>query len=400
MSIIYRIGIHFTLRAERTDKKGYAPIYMLLTYQGEKVSVSTNQKVPVKKWNASQQKVSGADEIAKSINNQIDILRAKVIESVNTLTLQQKHVSLEAIKAIVSANGNSPNRTLLAAADIHNGEVKSLIGIKYCYKTYQYYHTTALFLKQFLQNHYNRKDILLSELDVAFAKNFCNWILLNTKSTNNGMAKHIQRFKKIVNWGVREGWINHNPIASYRIGFTKFDRGFLTKEEVELIETIEITDVTLNKIRQQFLFQVYTGLAHSDLITLEWSHIQYNHEGNDWIIKPRQKTNVLTTVPLLPKAKQILTKQQNLGKSTYIFKSFTNQAYNRRLKILAKHLGFSKRLTSHIARHTFATTITLSKGIPIETVSRMLGHTKISTTQVYSKVTIGKISDDMDKLMK
>lgn len=276
--------------------------------------------------------------------------------------------------------------------------MKTLLNHKYCYKTYQYYTTTTGFLKRFLKEIYKRNDILLDEIDLTFAKKFENWVLLNTKSTNNGMMKHIQRLKKIINWSMKEGWLSINPIQTFTVSFNKFDRGFLTEKEITLLETATLANKTLISVREQFIFQIYTGLSHSDLASLRWEHILLNHEGNDWIIKPRDKSNVLSTVPLLRKAKAILKRRKQIKPKEVIFKTYTNQAYNRCLKDLAEEIELKKRLTSHLARHTFATTITLSKGIPIETVSKMLGHTKISTTQIYSKVTIGKIASDIKKL--
>lgn len=399
MPSIYRIGTHFYLRDSKLDKTGYSPIYLMLSYSSKKLRISTGLKVNKKKWDALQQKVLGADTVAKSINNQLATIKAKVIEATNTISLNKRLVTLDAIKEFLAHDRNATQRTLLTAAEQHNAEMQKLVKIKYCYKTYQYYLTTAGFLKRFLKDVYRRNDIFLEEIELTFAKKFENWILLNTRSTNNGMVKHIQRLKKIINWSVSEGWIKTNPIQSFHVAFHKFDRGFLTVDEVTRIEQAHLTHKTLIAVREQFLFQIYTGLSHSDLSTLQWKHIQYNHEGNNWIMKSREKTDVLITVPLLFRANEILERRKQNSKEEFIFNAYANQPYNRYLKLLARAIGLEKRITSHIGRHTFATTITLSNGVPIETVSKMLGHTKIATTQIYSKVTVSKIAGDMEKLM-
>ena len=399
MSLLKNVGVHFFIRTSRKDSKGKAPIYLRLISNNRRLVISSNRKVKPSKWSTKHERVVGNDSVSQATNQYLELLESRVYEIINLYSIQKKPYTLFTIKDLIFEKDNYvEEKTLLKAARLHNEEMKTLVQVKYSYPTYQYYATTAGFLKQFLNKMYRRNDILLEEIDVTFAKKFENWILLNTKSKNNGMAKHIQRLKKIINWSIKEGWIDSNPIQSFRINFHKHERGFLTKHEIASLEKAKPTHKTLIAIQELFLFQIYTGLAFSDMVTLDWQHILHNHEGEDWIIKPRDKTNVLTTVPLLPKAKEILARRKSISQHGLIFHVYANQPYNRYLKDLAKEIKLKKRLTSHLARHTFATTITLSNGIPIETVSKMLGHTMISTTQIYSKVTIGKIATDMGKL--
>jgi integrase/recombinase XerD len=399
MNFLKNIGVHFFVRTERKDSKGNAPIYLRLIRSNQRLVIRTNRKVAPQNWNSKKEMVIGDDGLTHTINQYLELIKMRVYEIINLYSIQKKPYTLYTIKDLIFEQSNYiKEKSLLQAAKLHNEEMKTLLGYKYCYKTYQYYVTTSGFLEKFLKKVYKRNDIQLEELDLTFARKFENWVLINTKSTNNGMAKHIQRLKKIINWSIREGWIKTNPIQTYRVTFHKFDRGYLTEEEISLLERANLTNIPLISVRQQFVFQIYTGLAHSDLNTLEWKHVLNNHEGNDWIMKPREKTKTLTTVPLLPKSKEILRDRKQVANDGLIFKISTNQVYNRQLKALAREIGLKKRLTSHLARHTFATTITLSKGIPIETVSKMLGHTKISTTQLYSKVTVGKIAMDIGKL--
>ena len=399
MYLLKNVGVHFFIRTTRKATNGTVPIYLRLIGDNQRLVISTNRKALPQKWNDTHERVIGNDELSLATNQYLELIKARVYEIINLYAIQKKAYTLYTIKDLIFEKDNFiEEMTLMKAMHQHNKEVKSLVKVKFCYKTYQSYLTTEGFLKLFLKKVYKRNDIFLEEIDVTFAKKFENWILLNTKSKNNGMAKHIQRLKKIINWSIKEGWIDSNPIQSFRITFHKHERGFLTKHEIASLEKAKPTHKTLIAIQELFLFQIYTGLAFSDMVTLDWQHILYNHEGQDWIIKPRDKTNVLTTVPLLPKAKEILLKRKLTSQQGLIFHVYANQPYNRYLKDLAKEIKLKKRLTSHLARHTFATTITLSNGIPIETVSKMLGHTMISTTQIYSKVTIGKIASDMDKL--
>ena len=399
MPAINRVGIHFFLRTQRADSKGLSPIYMLLTHQWKKVALSTGLKVQEKKWNAELEKVISSDTSAQTINNSLDILKAKIIEAVNNLSYNEKPVTLSAISEIITEKEKRQYRkTLLYATQKHKEDMKSLLGVKFAYGNYKNYLTTEKYLTRFIKQEYKRNDFVLDELDLSFAKKFEKWLLLKTPSNHNGAMKHIQRLKKIINWSIQYSWLQKNPFTQFKISFDKHERGFLDEEEIVLLEKCTLTTDSLNAVRDIFLFQVYTGLAYSDVSKLKWEHIALNVEGKDWIMKNRQKTKVRSMVPLLMKARKILEAYEYRRKEEYIFKVPPNQKMNYMLKDIATEAGVTKNLTTHLGRHSFATTITLLKGVSIETVSKMLGHTKISTTQIYSKVTIQKISNDMDKL--
>lgn len=397
MSTLYSVGIRFFLRKGKKDKQ---QIYLLLSHKGKNVRISTGYTIQELKWNAQNQKVMGSDAIAKSINNSLDILRLKVVEATNILSVQSKAIQLNTIKAILEGDRSLKHEyTLLNAAKQHNLEMEAMLGVKYAEGNYKNYRSTYRFLQRFVKQELKGNDMLLNELDLPLIRKLENWLLLKTTSNQNGAMKHIQRVKKVVNWAVSIGWIKHNPIAGYKVVFDRYERGFLNEEDIARLETAKF-EGNIDMYRILFLFQIYTGLAFSDIAALKWTNIQWSDNGTSWIVQPRQKTRVTSNIPLLPKAKAILKGfMEGKERMEYVFKVGANQTYNRCLKTIAMRLGINKRLTTHIARHTFATTITLSNGIPMETVSRMLGHTKISTTQIYSKVTIDKIARDMDKLM-
>jgi site-specific recombinase XerD len=213
--------------------------------------------------------------------------------------------------------------------------------------------------------------------------------------------KHMQRFRKILNLGVRLEWLTKNPFNAYDIRFNKFERGFLTKYELDLIEKKIFSIERLQMIKDLFIFSCYTGLAYIDAINLTTSEISIGIDGQKWIYTTREKTQTSLKIPVLQQALDILERYnvnpRSINRGT-IFPLVSNQKVNGYLKEIADICQIEKRLTFHLARHTFATTVTLSNGVPIETVSNLLGHRSISTTQIYAKVLENKVSEDMVKL--
>ena len=185
-----------------------------------------------------------------------------------------------------------------------------------------------------------------------------------------------------------------------KLPITKVDRGYLSEEEVLSIATKDISIPRLDQVRDVFIFACYTGLAYADIAQLRADNIKKMFDGKLWIITHRQKTKTNVNVPLLPKAEKILKKYEGKFLDGVLLPVLSNQKTNAYLKEIADICGIEKNLTFHLARHTFATTMTLGKGVPIESVSKMLGHTNIQTTQIYARITNEKISHDMENLAK
>ncbi|PJR05028.1 site-specific integrase [Avrilella dinanensis] len=213
--------------------------------------------------------------------------------------------------------------------------------------------------------------------------------------------KHLERLKKLVNMAITMDWLEKDPFAKYRLHFDKVERGHLSKEELAVLEKKNFSIERLQSVLDMFLFSCYTGLAYIDISKLSRKHICKGIDGKDWLMTKREKTNTLVKVPLLPHAVQLISKYKNhpvaVANET-LFPVITNQRMNGYLKEIADLCKIKKNLTFHLARHTFATTVTLSNGVPIESVSKMLGHTSIRTTQIYAKVVEQKLSEDMQNL--
>jgi site-specific recombinase XerD len=275
--------------------------------------------------------------------------------------------------------------------------------------TMKNYYTTQKYIAKFLKDKYHRNDISLAELNYKFILDFETFLSKHQPKDhqkplhNNGIMKHIERLCKMVNMAVTMDWLTKDPFAKYKQHFDKVERFYLTKEELSAIEKKKFTIERLQVVKDLFLFSCYTGLAYIDTMNLTAGNIVKGIDGNDWLITSRQKTDTDVRIPLLPQAEELIKKYQDHPKAVNhgtLFPVISNQKTNAYLKEIADLCNINKAITFHIARHTFATTVTLSNGVPIESVSKMLGHTTIRSTQVYAKVVEQKLSEDMQNLKK
>jgi site-specific recombinase XerD len=283
----------------------------------------------------------------------------------------------------------------------HNDDMEKLIGIDYSPLTLQRYKAGLKHVKIFCKLNYKNEALPLMEVNVKFIKEFEFYLKSVAKCQHNSAMKHVKALKKIIRIALANEFIKKDPFFNYTITHTKIERDVLTQHELTVLTEKEINIERLDVIRDLFLFQCYTGLAYKDLATLESDHIQIGIDGNKWIAKKRSKTGVSFRVPLFPVSERILKKYLNHRCNSIEGKILpvpSNQKMNAYLKELADICGIKKKLHTHLARHTFATTITLANNIPMETVSKLLGHTKLQTTQIYAKVLETKVSDEMEAL--
>ncbi len=306
-------------------------------------------------------------------------------------------VEVQTYKILIQIN-STKQQTLLELFKKHNEDVKSLIGITKTKATYQKYAVTFKRVSDFIKKKYSLSDIPLTAINHMFISDFETYLMVDCKCNSNTTAKFTQFLKRIISIARNNGWIFHDPFANYRPQLTKVDRGYLTEEELKAIATKEITLPRLEQVRDIFIFSCYTGLAYIDVFNLKENNIRTSFDGNLWIMTKRQKTNVNSNIPLLEVPKMILEKYKGKLPEGKILPVLSNQKMNAYLKEIGDLCGINKQLTFHLARHTFATTITLAKGVPIETVSKMLGHTSLKTTQIYARITDNKISQDMNIL--
>lgn len=395
-------GIIFFVKKHKTNKDGKAPIYARITVNGKRSDIALKQNISEINWNENKGLAKGSKKEIIQLNNFLEEFRSGIVASYQELLLQKKLITAELVKNNFIGADNT-DFTILKLIELHNKEEGEILE----WGTMKNYYTTQKYLKNFLKLKYGTNDRFLSELNYKFIIDF-DFFLRRLKNKqgkialqNNGVMKHLERFFKMINLAVKHEWLNKDPFHAYKLKFEKTEREFLTKLELQKIEEKVFLRSSLNIARDIFVFSCYTGLAYIDAYNLLKTHIVTMEDGTFWIKTFRQKTNTSVIIPLLLKAVSILEKYQEHPKCIIegkILPVYSNQKLNSYLKEIAVACDINKPLTFHIARHTFATTITLTNGVPIESISKMLGHTKLSTTQIYAKVVESKLGNDMARL--
>jgi site-specific recombinase XerD len=289
-------------------------------------------------------------------------------------------------------------RTLLEVYEDHNKEFELLVDKGLSYRTLQKYKTIKGYLVEFFRYQYALNDIELHSVDYQFIRDFEIYLKSVKHCCHNTAMDYLKKIKKILNQCIAKKWIGQSPFVGFKMSNHETHKTFLTEVELKLISEKKIAIARLDQVRDMFLFSCYTGLAYCDVEKLTSSNIVIGVDGDRWISTNRSKTNTASNIPLLPVACTIVDKYSNhpsVAFSGRLLPIMSNQRMNSYLKELADLCGIPKDLTFHCARHTFATTVTLTNGVPIETVSNMLGHKSLKTTQHYAKIVDKKVSEDM-----
>lgn len=390
-------SIHFHLVNSKINSRGLAPIYLRLTVDNKRIEYSISRKIEPKFWNTKSQKVMGTNREAIEINNHIDNLRHKLYKIHQRCMDENNLISARSMMNLLKGGGKKI-RFILEVFKEHNERTDLLAGKDISVSTAKRYWTCYDHVKRFIEEEYRLEDYKLKDIDYRFITKFEFFLKTIRKCNHNSALKYINNFKKIIRIALANQWMDRDPFYNYKVQFEAVEREYLTAEEIETLYTKELHFDRLKVVRDMFVFSCYTGLAYSDVEKLSKSDITIGIDGKQWINIKRTKTNTRSSIPLLPIAKEILNRyayDPQVLKSERLIPVFSNQKSNAYLKEIAMLCGITKPLTTHLARHTFATTVTLTNGVPIETVSKMLGHKSLRTTQHYAKIVDRKVSDDM-----
>lgn len=381
-------------------KKGKCPIYIRITIDGKRAQISTKKWIEPDKWSTSGQCVKGNNEESRTINQYIRLIIGQIEEIHLKMSHEDRIPNPKAIKdTFLFGEQKEIQKTIMEAYDYHNIKMRELVKVgKVVASTVKRHEITQNKIKSFMKFQYRVKDKALPEMRLSFITDFEHYLLTVEKIQNNTAHKYIKNLKKIMTMAVGLDWIPSNPFSSFKCTYHNPEREILTLDELNKIMNKDFGSDRLNEVRDVFIFCCYTGFAYSDVYQFERNAVMKGLDGNLWLSTHRQKTGIKESVPLLPVPLTILEKYKKHEYCLAYNKLLpinSNQRYNSYLKELASICGIKKNLSSHIARHTFATTVTLANGVPIETVSKMLGHTCIRTTQIYAKVIEKKVSEDM-----
>ena len=394
------LKVTFMVRKDRAQN-GHVPIYLQLFLEGKRVRISTDQTVELKNWDEQLGRVKGNSAMANSLNEYLEKIKLDTLRIYNDYKIQDSDITVDMLKNKLTAKEIDTRKKLLEVCDIFNSNAEKLIGIEIGKITWGRYHAFRNRIADFIKLKYKTDDIYLNQLKYSFMVEYEFYIKTEVKIQQNTMSKYLKYVKRIMDFAVNNEWVEKNVFQGYKCPVKEAKREYLTAAELDRIMTKEFTIDRLIEVRDIFVFCCHTGYAYKDAAMLTPEHIGTGINGKKWIYTSRQKTENVANVPLLDIALDILEKYQDhpaCVKGNKLLPMKSNQKLNSYLKEIADICEIKKPLTTHIARHTFATTVLLANGVSMEATSKMLGHSSIKTTQIYGKIVESRVGDEMDML--
>ena len=390
--------VSYYLRSNYENKEGKSPVMLRMYLGGEMANLgSTKIFVDKSKWSNKTSRMIGRTAEALSVNASIDALTTTLMQIYRKYETSES-LSLDLIRSVFLGT-DKEFTTFLPIFDKYIDSITQQVGKTLTKGTLYKYKVVRQNFEDFLQEKYHRKDIGLTELTSAVVQDFELYLTSVVGGVHNTTTKKLRNLKTVINYARNRGLIMHDPFANHKLHYELVDRGYLTEEEVLRIMKKRFEIERLELVRNIFIFSCFTGLAYIDVYNLTYDKI-VTVENRQWLITKRYKTSIDENVILLDIPLAIIRKYYDIDrKGGKVFPMMSNQRLNSYLKEIADLCGIKKNLTFHTARHTFATTICLENGLPIETVSKMLGHRFISTTELYAKVSKSKIAREMKPLM-
>jgi site-specific recombinase XerD len=391
-----KISILFLLEKVKTNKQGKCPIKCRITYNSKRKPFATGIFIKPENWNNSLQKAIPDDTENKQINTQMSLIKQEINQAFLFLQIQKEQFDVEDIYLNFKGEDIKPSKTLIEVFNLHNVRMQKLVGIEYTKSTFSKFVEAKQHVENFLFNKYKKRNIALEDISLKFLNDFDYYLKTEKKFKQITINKSIQRVRKIIKLAIAEGFLITDPFLLYKPKKVINAITFLTTKELYKLENHKFSQKRLEQVRDMFVFCCYTGLPYQEMSILTQKHIVKKFDGKLWIELYRQKTKKYLSIPLLPKAISIIEKYQDDKK---LLPVISNQKFNSYLKEIAEIIGIEKNLTHHIARKTFATTVLLYNDVPMEIVSELLGHSKISTTQeYYAKIVNKKLSETMKGL--
>ena len=395
-------SILFYLNTSKKKKSGKCPVMGRISVDGKNTAFSTGIDIKPELWDADKGMASGKSEEAIAMNRKIDKYKTELEKHYRNMVENQGFVTAELLKNALRGIGTVQNTVMQEFAELVEEKKKS-IGIRIVASSYAIYPAAYRHFKRFLMHRHNANDIPFSKVDAAMVEEYAYYLKIEARLSPRTAKATMKPFRTVAKRAFSKGMIRNDPFFDYVLEKIISNPRSLSYDEIERLMKVDTSSAAINFVRDIFLFAVFTGISYIDLKNLQHTDIQRQKDDKLWIILNRQKTGTGSYIPLLDIPQQIIDKYKNTkfsGDDGKIFKVRSSASVNGNLHTLAKVAGIDKRLTYHQGRHSFASEICLSQGVPIETVSRMLGHLSIKTTQIYAEVSRTKINEDMTKLAK
>lgn len=393
-----KLSILFLLQKVKLNKQGKCPIKCRITFHQDRKEFSTGLFVNPKQWDSRLQKAKPPNEENSFINTQLGLIKNEINQAFLFLQVNEENFDVGDIYLQYKGDVSIRTKTILELFKEHNDRLEKLVGKEYSIATLWKFKQARDLLKGFITYSFTKADYQFKDLDLKFVQDYEFYLKTEKSLALATVNKMIQRFRKVVKIAISQGIIDRDPFVGYKVKRVKKEIVYLTTEELKKLEEYQFKSERLQIVTDMFIFCCYTGLAYNEMANLEKSHIINGFDGNEWINMKRLKTQQTLSIPLLTKSKFIIEKYSN-AHEIKVLPSFSNQKFNAYLKEIADIVGIEKRLTHHLARRTFATTVLLFNDVPMEIVSELLGHSKITITQEhYAKVVNKKVSEQMNKL--
>ena len=389
----------FYLKRNAPKKNGLIPVMCRITVNGKISQFSCKLDVEEKTWNIELGRVSGRSTVAQETNRMLDKIRVGINKAYQDICDKDNYVTAEKVRNVFLGMGMN-HETLLAVFRQHNEDYEKQVGKIKSLRSYWKYCIVYKHLEEFIKQHYKVSDIALKELAPAFITDFELFLRTEKNHCNNTVWSYMMPFRSIIFMAINNGWLQRDPFYAYSITKEETKRGFLSKEEINLLIKGTFKKPSYTLIRDLFIFCTFTGLSWTDMANLTKENLQTSFDGHLWIKTNRQKTGTESNIRLLDVAKHIIEKYDGMTDDNKLLPVPCYVNCKNSIKVIAKKCGIEKNVTWHMSRHTYATTVCLSNDVPIETLSKMLGHRSIRTTQIYAKITAEKVSRDMEKLSK
>lgn len=397
-----RVGLSFYVKRTKPLKNGEVPIYVKISVNGIVDELATLKSIPLEKWSIQKNGAIGNTKEARELNDSLISIRNQLLENARILKENGEEITATSIKESYLGI-NKEEKKVIELFKEHNTTLRLLAekSEEYSTATVKRYEACLNHLKNFIKLKFRKDDMFLNSITQEFITGFELYLKIDKNCGHNTTIKYIKNFKKIIRNAVNNGWIKKDPFVNIKLKSKKVDKEFLTENELFLLINKKFSIERLEQVKDVFLFGCFTGLAYSDLKELTLDNVVLDEKGKLWVHTHRKKTDIASHIPLLLTPKMIIEKYKNnpyCQLNNKLLPVYSNQKMNGYLKEISTICGIQKKLTSHIARYTFATTVTLNNDIPIESVSKMLGHSSIKMTQHYATLLDKKVGQDMEKI--
>ena len=401
MSSKTTFSLVFYINRTKEKKNGECPVMLRININGEKVALRLKRFILPDQWDPVRYQMKGRTKEAKIFNEYLEAVRIRAHQKYNDLLMQQEEVLATDLRDAILGINTAKTRTVIDIWEEHVDGLQKLIGKENTYATYQKHNTAKNHFKKFLQKYYRVNDVSIKAVDHRMIQQFNMYLKTEKGCNSNTATKFLQNMKRIIYISMRNGWLLKDPFVGISMSIKEVDRPYLTMEEIQTLIDFDSKIERLKRVRDIFVFSCYTGLAYIDVKKLKKAEIEGSDEIGYWIRTRRQKTDARANIPLLEIPMDIIKNYCRLDllmPEDPILPVLSNQKVNAYLKELADVCGIHKELTFHVARHSFATSVTMTNGVPMETVSKMLGHKNMKSTQHYARIVDQKVGEDMKLL--